>query len=64
MATQRMNDSWARVREQIESIWSEAEFGDKEMKKARGDLNKMVNLVHEKTGEPHNQIFQKIAAII
>ncbi len=64
MATQRMNDSWARVREQIESIWSEAEFGEKELKKARGDLKKMVNLVHEKTGEPRNQIFQKIAAII
>ena len=64
MATQCMNDSWARVREQIESIWSEAEFGEKELKKARGDLKKMVNLVHEKTGEPRNQIFQKIAAII
>lgn len=64
MATQRMNDSWTRVREQIESIWSEAEFGEKELKKARGDLKKMVNLVHEKTGEPRNQIFQKIAAII
>ncbi|MFQ5572121.1 MAG: general stress protein CsbD [Rhodothermales bacterium] len=64
MATQRMNESWRQVKEQIESIWSEAEFGDKEMKKARGDMNKMVNLIHEKTGEPRVQIFQKISAII
>lgn len=64
MATQRMNESWRHVKAQIESIWSEAEFGDKELKKARGDMSKMVNLVHEKTGEPREQIFQKIAAII
>ncbi len=64
MATPRMNESWLQVRTQIESIWSEAEFGDKEMKKARGDMRKMVNLIHEKTGEPHHEIFQKISAII
>ena len=64
MATQRMNDSWSQVRLQIESIWSEAEFGDKEMKKARGDMRKMVKLIHEKTGEPQHEIFQKISAII
>jgi len=34
------------------------------MKKARGDMNKMVNLIHEKTGEPRSEIFQKISAII
>ncbi|MFB3133752.1 MAG: general stress protein CsbD [Rhodothermales bacterium] len=64
MATQRMNDSWLQVRTQIESIWKEAEFGDKEMKKARGNMHKMVDLIHEKTGEPHHEIFQKISAII
>lgn len=64
MATKRMNDSWRQVKSQIESIWSEADFGDKEMKKARGDMRKMVNLIHEKTGEPRPQIFQKISAII
>lgn len=64
MATQRMNESWRQVRRQIESIWSEADFADKEMKKARGDMRKMVNLIHEKTGEPHHEIFQKISAII
>ncbi len=64
MATKRMNESWRQVKAQIQSIWSEADFGDKEMKKARGDMNKMVNLIHEKTGEPRGQIFQKISAII
>ena len=64
MATQRMNDSWLQVRTQIESIWKEAEFDDKEMKKARGNMHKMVDLIHEKTGEPHHEIFQKISAII
>lgn len=64
MATQRMNESWRQVKSQIESIWSEAEFGDKEMKKARGDMRKMVKLIHEKTGESQSEIFQKISAII
>lgn len=64
MATEQMNQSWRRVRAQIKSIWSEADFDDKEMKKARGDMNKMVNLIHEKTGESHSEIFQKISAII
>ncbi len=64
MATQRMNDSWSQVRLQIENIWSETEFGDKEMKKARGNMRKMVQLIHEKTGESQQEIFQKISAII
>ncbi|NND70193.1 MAG: general stress protein CsbD [Rhodothermales bacterium] len=64
MATDRMNENWRRVREQIEAIWSDHDFGDKEMKKARGNLNKMVELIHEKTGEPRNEIMQKIIAFI
>ena len=64
MATQRMNESWRNVKTQIKTIWSEADFGDKEMKKARGDMRKMVNLIHEKTGEPHGEIFRKISAIV
>jgi len=59
-----MNDSWRRVKSQIQTIWSEHEFGDKEMKKARGSLDKMVNLIHEKTGEPRAEIMQKMAAIL
>ena len=64
MATERMNESWRQVRSQIESIWTDAEFSDKEMKQARGNMRKMVDLVHDKTGEPKSEIFQKISAII
>ncbi len=64
MATERMNENWRQVCSQIKSIWSEAEFEDKEMKKARGNMRKMVQLIHEKTGEPQSEIFQKISAII
>ena len=64
MATKSMNDSWARVVTQIETIWNTEEFGDKEMKKARGNLSKMVNLIHEKTGEPKAEIAQKISAFL
>lgn len=64
MATKRMNESWRRVKIQIESIWEGAEFDDAEMKRARGSLSKMVNLIHEKTGEPRNEIIQKMGAIL
>lgn len=64
MATKSMNDSWARVVTQIETIWNTEEFGDKEMKKARGNLSKMVNLIHDKTGEPKAEIVQKISAFL
>ena len=64
MATKRMNESWRRVRDQIQAVWSEHEFEDGEMKKARGDLTKMVELIHDKTGEPRNEIMQKISAFI
>lgn len=59
-----MNDSWRRVKAQIQTVWTEAEFGDQEMKRARGSLSKMVNLIHEKTGEPRSVIMQKINALI
>lgn len=64
MATQAMNDSWARIVKQIETVWSDQEFGEAEMKKARGSLTKMVTLIHEKTGEPKPDITQKITAFL
>ena len=59
-----MNDSWARVVDQIKTIWAEQEFEDAEMKKVRGSLTKMVSLIHDKTGEPKPEITQKIAAFL
>jgi uncharacterized protein YaaN involved in tellurite resistance len=64
MATKSMNDSWTRVVNQIETIWANDEFAEAEMKKARGKLNKMVDLIHEKTGEPRPEIVQKISAFL
>ncbi len=64
MATQRMNESWRRVKNQIEMIWESAEFDDIELKRARGNLKKMVTLIHEKTGESRSEIIQKMGTIL
>ncbi len=64
MATKAMNESWRRVRDQIKSIWSDVEFDDKEMKRARGEMHKMVNLIEDQTGEPREQIVRKMSAIL
>ena len=62
MATEQMEDSWVRIKEQIQIFWGE--FDEKDMKKARGNLPKMVSLIHEKTGEDKNSIIQKISTIV
>ena len=65
MATEQMNASWRRIRARVRSIWEDTDLGtDKELKKTRGDMRKMVNLVHERTGEPRSEIFDKISAIV
>ncbi|GMQ81315.1 MAG: hypothetical protein BMS9Abin05_0746 [Rhodothermia bacterium] len=64
MATDAMNESWARVMTQIQTIWSEQEFTVAELKKARGDLRKMVALINERTGEEKSEIVQKITALL
>ena len=64
MATEAMNESWARVMTQIQTIWSEQEFTVAELKKARGDLKKMVALINERTGEEKSDIVQKITALL
>ncbi|HEY5564084.1 MAG TPA: hypothetical protein VMO47_10115 [Rhodothermales bacterium] len=62
MATDRMEESWSRIKTQIQNIWGD--FDEKEMKKARGDLREMVSMIHEKTGEDVQQIIQKISTIV
>jgi hypothetical protein len=64
MATKAMNESWRRVRDQIKSIWSDADFDDKEMKRARGEMDKIIGLIHDKTGESPEEIRRKMSAII
>ena len=64
MATDAMNESWKRVMTQIQSIWTEQEFAETELRKARGDLKKMVDLIHDRTGEEKMEIMQKISAVL
>ena len=64
MATEAMNESWRRILSQIQSVWTEIEFTDAELKKARGNLKVMVSLIHEHTGEPKAEILQKITSFL
>lgn len=64
MATEAMNESWRRIRDQIKSIWSDVDWNDKEMKRARGEMHKIVGLIHDKTGESREDIRRKMSAII
>ena len=62
MSKERMESNWERVRKQILSVWGELD--EKDMKKARGDLNRMVSLIHDTTGEDRALILQKMATLI
>jgi uncharacterized protein YjbJ (UPF0337 family) len=64
MATEAMNESWRRVRDQIKNIWDDVDWNDKEMKRARGEMNKIVGLIHDKTGESREEIRRKMSAIL
>lgn len=64
MATARMNESWKHIKSQIQTIWSDVDFGDHELKKTRGSLDSLVGLIHEKTGEKRSKILKKMNAII
>jgi hypothetical protein len=62
MGKHRMDQNWQRVMTQIHTVWGEID--EQELKKARGSLPKMVNLIHQKTGEDRDLIFQKMSAVI
>ena len=65
MATPRMNKSWRRIRDRVRTLWEDTDLGtDKQMKKVRGDIHKMVNLIHEKTGDSKKEIFRKVSAVV
>ncbi|MFB6099192.1 MAG: general stress protein CsbD [Salinibacter sp.] len=64
MATEKMNEDWRRIRDQIKDIWDETDFDDKQMKRARGDLEKIMGLIHDKTGESIEEIRRKMSAIL
>lgn len=62
MATRRMDEDWRRIRDRIKAIWSDVEFQDSNLKRARGSLQRMVSLIHKKTQEPRPVIRRKIMA--
>jgi hypothetical protein len=64
MATEKMNEDWRRIRDQIKDIWDETDFDDKQMKRARGDMEKIMGLIHDKTGESIKEIRRKMSAIL
>jgi len=64
MATEAMNESWRRIRDQVKSIWEDADFDDKEMKRARGEMDKLVGLIHDKTGDDPEVIRRKMGSIL
>ncbi len=64
MARSQLNDSWTRVRNQIEAMWGEVNFDETEMKGARGNLSRMINLIQQKTGEAPAEIRRKVMTIV
>lgn len=62
MGKKRMDNNWERMKDQILSTWGEID--EKEMKKARGSLPQMVNLIHSETGEDRQLIMRKMSAFL
>ena len=63
MANAQLDYSWQQVLSNIQAIWSNVEFDDKELRKTRGNLKKMVSLIHEKTGDNQSVILQKMHSV-
>ncbi len=63
MANQRMKDSWARMKNEIRSVWGE-DLDDSTLEKGRRDLNKMVEVIHDNTGNPRAQIRSRMSALL
>ena len=64
MASAKMNADWRRTRERIKGVWSDVEFDNKNMRRTRGSLSDMVTLIHERTGEPRQEIRRKVMSVI
>lgn len=64
MATKKMDEDWRQIRDRIKALWSDVEFKDKNLKRARGSLRRMVSLIHGKTDEPRLVIRRKIMAVM
>ena len=63
MANQQMKDSWAQMKSNIREMM-DADLSDETLEKGRRDLNKMVNILHQKTGKSRSQIRTQISSLL
>lgn len=63
MATKQMEERWEQTKAQIRMIWGSV-LNEQELQQVRGNLNALVSLIREKTGEPREEILQKMEAIL
>ena len=57
-----MDQNWERMKEQILAQWNGVDEGA--LKKARGNLGKVVDLIVEHSGEPRAAVMTKMSAFI
>ena len=57
-----MDQSWDRMKDQITAQWEGIDEGA--LKKARGNLSKVVDIIAEHTGEARASIMTKMQAFI
>ncbi|HEX9951986.1 MAG TPA: hypothetical protein VGB53_09480 [Rubricoccaceae bacterium] len=62
MSKARMDQNWDRMKDQIVAQWGGIDEGA--LKKARGNLSKVVDLIAEHTGEARATIMTKMSAFI
>lgn len=63
MASKRMKESWARMKQGIQDIWGD-DISDEELEAGRKDLNKMVNLISGKTGKSKSQVRSQMMSLL
>ena len=63
MANQQMKDSWAQMKSNIRDIM-DVELSDETLEQGRRDLNKMVNVLHQKTGRSRSTIRTELSSLL
>lgn len=64
MANQRMKDDWKLTQKRIRGIWEDIDFSDDDFKRGRADLQEMIDVIKEKTGESREEVLSKLEAVI
>ncbi|HXG43011.1 MAG TPA: CsbD family protein [Dehalococcoidia bacterium] len=53
---------WDRIRGRIRSLWGE--LSDDELQQARGDLERLVGIIKERTGESAEAVRQRLQQLM